>query len=43
MSKQAKRNANSRRLVVGETKFPQNSVLTENEEDMAKLLKTAGY
>jgi GYF domain 2 len=38
-----KRNTNGRRLVVGETKFPQNPVLTEDEENAVKMLKIAGY
>jgi hypothetical protein len=38
-----KRNANGRRLVVGETKFPQNPVITEDEENTVKMLRMAGY
>jgi hypothetical protein len=38
-----KRNANGRRLAVGETKFPQNPGLSEDEENAVKLLKVAGY
>jgi hypothetical protein len=34
-----KRNTNGRRLVAGETKFPQNPVLTEEEENVVKMLK----
>jgi hypothetical protein len=38
-----KRKLNSRRLVGGETKFPQNPMLTEAEENVVKVLKAAGY
>ena len=38
-----KKNANGRRLVVGETKIPQNPVLTKDEENAVKTLKLAGY
>lgn len=38
-----KRNANGRRLLVGETKFPQNPAITKDEESIVKTLKLAGY
>ncbi len=38
-----KRNFGGRRLLVGDTKFPQNPMLTEDEESMVKVLKLAGY
>ncbi|MEI9866677.1 MAG: DUF4339 domain-containing protein [Limisphaerales bacterium] len=38
-----KRNANGRRVVVGEIKFPQNPVITEDEDNTVKVLKLAGY
>lgn len=38
-----KRNANGRRLVVAKAKFPQNPVITADEEGVIKALKLAGY
>ena len=38
-----KRNANGRRLLVGETRFAQSPALTEDEENAVKMLKLAGY
>jgi hypothetical protein len=38
-----RKNLGGRRLVPGEAKFPQNPVITGEEESMVKLLKAAGY